>query len=123
MIRYVVVDSLIIHSWARIAYFLFCQTKLSALLEFLSNIWNDTSQHRDAIKNLCVAAYPDIQPWQVRKACLGSPLVDGTRKTASPGEDQEDLYFAYLSQLLDPVEGHESARRDSKLVIVSCWRS
>ena len=32
---------------------------------------------------------------------------------------EEDLYYTYLSQLLDPVEGHEFARRDSSLVMVS----
>ncbi len=35
------------------------------------------------------------------------------------GSADEDLYYSYLSQLLDPVEGHESARRNSSLVMVS----
>jgi hypothetical protein len=72
--------------------------------------------HRDAIKNLCVVAYPDVQPWQVRNACLGPTLENGPGMARAA---EEDFYYTYLSQLLDPVEGHEFARRDSSLVMVS----
>lgn len=67
------------------------------------------------IKNICVSAYPDVQPWQMKKACVGPLLVDqrGSHDTLP------DLYYSYLSQLLDPVEGQELARRSSTLVKVS----
>ncbi len=70
------------------------------------------------IKNLCVSAYPDVQPWQVKRACLHK-----LQKKESIDESLHDLYYSYLSQLLDPVEGHESARRCSNLVKVSTHNS
>lgn len=100
-------------------YLSFVQTKLSALLVALRNLRHDKEPHREIIKNLCVAAYPDVQPWQVRVALLDSSLADES-KTAMSHSDCQDLYYKYLSELLDPSDGHESARRNSKLVKVSC---
>ena len=63
---------------------------------------------KQAIIDLCAAAYPDIRPWQVESACGDGP---------SSGSD--NLYYIYLSQLLHPIDGHDAARRDAVLVKVS----
>lgn len=76
---------------------------MSAVLQLLYNISQETAPDRkQAILDFCVAAYPDIRPWQVESACKGA----------------SDVYYSYLSQLLHPMDGHDSARRDSVLVKV-----
>lgn len=84
---------------------LFKKTMLSAVLQLLQNIRQETSPDRKQIVlDFCVSAYPDIQPWQVESACEGAP----------------EVYYLYLSLLLHPIEGHDSARRDPKLVQTWC---
>ena len=70
--------------------------------------------------NFSVSAFPDLRPWQVRKACL----VD----EQNPENDVEldilaEFYYTYLSQLLHPSHGHDHARSDERLVKVnySCF--
>jgi hypothetical protein len=94
------------------------QSKLSALLEFLHKVRYETQQSRKVIQSLCVAAYPDVQPWQVKRACLDPFLVDES-KQACGDETLRDFYYSYLSQLLDPIEGHEAAKHNTKLIKVS----
>jgi hypothetical protein len=67
---------------------------------------------------MCVSAFPDIDPWQVRQACVDSPQTSGE----SPCSDEcmEDLYYSYLSHLLNPLDGHEGARHDAELVKEYC---
>ncbi len=71
--------------------------------------------------DLCVSGYPDIQAWQVRKACLFIPQSksDETRNRCSDST-MEDLYYNYLFQLLNPIDGHEGAREDSVLLKEFC---
>ena len=96
---------------------IFYQVKLSAILQLLLSIRNETKvERRDIIRTICIAAYPDIQPWQVRKACydLG--------KDSKPGQQVEswleEFYYTYLSMLLHPIEGNDAARHDGLLVKV-----
>jgi hypothetical protein len=78
---------------------------LSAVLQVLQNIQQEPSLDRkQVVLDFCVSAYPDIQPWQVEKSCEGAP----------------NLYYSYLSQLLHPMDGHDSARRDAALVQTWC---
>lgn len=67
--------------------------------------------------NICVSAYPDLRPWQVRKACMGTlrPSLDDM---TAEDVDFYEMYYEYLSMLLDPSEGHDAARRDAALVTV-----
>lgn len=92
------------------------QGKLSALLECLREIRRESPDRRRLLKTLCVSAYPDLQPWQVKRACIG--MKQDSKKT-SVDESLPELYYSYLSQLLDPVEGQEAARQNGKLVEVS----
>lgn len=76
-------------------------------------------ERREFIRGLCVSAYPDTQPWQVRLACLDVAVPDDeTRKPCEP-EAMKELYYKYLSSLLDPIEGHDAARHNADLVKVS----
>jgi len=65
----------------------------------------------------CAAAYPDLQPWQVKKVCLHQGL-DDTSHQKKMRKKLDDLYYMYLSQLLHPIDGHEAARRSPPLVKV-----
>lgn len=93
--------------------------KLSALLQCLGEIRRETSERQRLIKTLCVSAYPDLQPWQVKKACIGQTMKQDSRKS-SVDEGLPELYYSYLSQLLDPIEGQEAARQNGKLVEEWC---
>lgn len=85
------------------------QTMLSAVLQLLQSIVHDTAKDRRlSILELCAAAFPDVQPWQVRK----------TSAAIKENEEQESLYYRYLSLLLHPIDGNEMARRDADLVKV-----
>ena len=98
---------------------IFYQVKLSAILELLHSIRNETKvERRDIIRNICIAAYPDIQPWQVRKACydLGTDSKPGQQVESW----SEEFYYTYLSMLLHPIEGNDAARHDGPLVKVRC---
>lgn len=98
-------------------------SKLSAVLQSLGGIRFDTNEdQRKAILDLCVSGYPDIQPWQVRTACLSVPQTgsdDETRNQYSNAA-MEDVYYSYLCQLLNPLDGHEGAREDSSLLKEFC---
>lgn len=100
------------------------QSKLSAVLQFLTGIrYNMKAEKRKAVRDLCVSAYPDIQPWQVRKACLDPPrqALDALeRRPANSDEEMENLYYTYMSHLLNPLDGHEDARHDAELVKEYC---
>lgn len=87
------------------------------MLESLRQIRYEKVQRRRVIINLCVAAYPDIQPWQIKRACLDPSLAVQSRKACSDDVLRE-LYYSYLSQLLDPVEGQEAARQSAELIKV-----
>jgi hypothetical protein len=67
--------------------------------------------------NICVSAYPDLRPWQVRKSCVGAgnPLL---KEMTATEEEFHDMYYEYLSLLLDPLDGHDAARQDVNLVMV-----
>uniref|UniRef100_A0A7S4AQ97 Uncharacterized protein n=1 Tax=Pseudo-nitzschia australis TaxID=44445 RepID=A0A7S4AQ97_9STRA len=98
--------------------------KLSALLQCLTDVRSETKEERRTVlRDLCVSGYPDIQPWQVRDACLSSPQPNsnsnGTREQRSDTV-MEALYYSYLSRLLNPVDGHEPARQDVDLVKEFC---
>lgn len=71
--------------------------------------------------DLCAAAFPDVQPWQVRQACIGGFEVPVEDHTALMTRDKTliDLYYIYLSHLMHPTEGHEIPRHDVELVKVS----
>ncbi len=97
------------------------QAKLSAVLQFLHNIRLDKKEERrNLICDLCVSAYPDIQPWQVRKACLDPHWTSQESRIPCSDECMEDLYYSYLSRLLNPFDGHETARHDDDLVKEYC---
>ena len=87
-------------------------------MQCLREIRRETAERRRLLKTLCVAAYPDLQPWQVKKACIGQPFQKDGKKP-SLDESLPQLYYSYLSRLLDPLEGQEAARHDGKLVEVS----
>jgi hypothetical protein len=83
---------------------------LSAVLQKLHGILNETTfERRQAVIDLCAAAYPDIRPWQVDSAC-----------NRNQPTTRINLYYLYLSQLLHPTDGHDTARRDASLVKVCC---
>ena len=82
---------------------------MSAILQLLEGILKEKLfDKKQAIIDLCAAAYPDIRPWQVEDACE-------ERKSCG----SNNLYYMYLSQLLHPIDGHDAARRDDVLVKVS----
>lgn len=85
------------------------KTMLSAVLQLLRSVVHETAKDRRTyIMELCVAAYPDVQAWQVEKASI-----------AAGGKGPESLYYQYLSLLLHPIDGNELARRDASLIKVS----
>ena len=96
---------------------------LSALLKRLSGIRKEArEEYRSALMTLCVSAFPDIRPWQVKKACLTEYIDEedvSQRSEERESFDFDELYYEYLSQLLHPTEGHEMARHDPKQVEVS----
>ena len=70
--------------------------------------------------NICVLAYPDLRPWQVRQACLGKDTISADDRPAVETEFHE-MYYEYLSLLLHPWEGQDAARQDAELVTVSTF--
>ena len=89
---------------------------LSAVLQLLQGIQKETTQEgKQAIIDLCASAYPDVRPWQVDGACHVS-VAPNSRA------NMNDLYYTYLSLLLHPIDGHDSARRDPSLVKVNIVR-
>jgi uncharacterized phage-associated protein len=95
--------------------------KLSAVVEYLTTVrYEMNEKRRDVILDLCVSAYPDIQPWQVRSACM-EKTADRNERLRETCELAvlHEFYFRYLCLLLHPSEGHSHARRESTLVKVS----
>ena len=93
--------------------------KLSAVLTLLQAIQKETKiERRDIIRSMCISAYPDIQPWQVRQACYESER--GSKQVQQVESWLEDFYYSYLSQLLHPNEGNEAARHNKALVKEWC---
>ena len=89
---------------------------LSAIVKCLPMICEETStDRRQVLVDVCVSAYPDLCTWQVRQA-----LAEPSNKGKDSGQLQ-DLYYYYLSSLLHPQDGHETARQDAALVEVSIW--
>lgn len=81
------------------------QSMLSAIVHLVSQIHEETNAERkEAIVGLCATAYPDVRPWQVKSAC---------------DDSDADLYYTYLSVLLQPIDGNELAQQDARLVKVS----
>lgn len=93
---------------------------LSAVVQLLHGIQKEKTHDRKlAIIDLCSSAYPDVRPWQVAKSCR---FTQKDRKLLTSSENEmNDLYYAYLSLLLHPQDGHDSARRDPELVKVSVF--
>ena len=97
------------------------QSKLSAVLERLQDIRFDRKDwRRELVRDLCVSAYPDVQPWQFRQACLDGAFAIDDSRTPCSEEVLEDLYYSYLSQLLSPLDGNDAARHDGALVKEYC---
>uniref|UniRef100_A0A7S4JXR0 Nuclear pore complex protein Nup85 n=1 Tax=Odontella aurita TaxID=265563 RepID=A0A7S4JXR0_9STRA len=96
---------------------------LSALLVHLFEVTRDGNKaEQGRILPLLVSAYPDMQPWQVRKAAF---MDHGNARDSTKTEERifSDFYYSYLSYLLDPEEGNEGARRDHSLVEEWCQLS
>lgn len=89
---------------------------LSAVVQLLYGIQKETNRERKrAIIDLATAAYPDLRPWQAKKACEVSPNAQSSEAFQ---EEMRNWYYSYLTQLLDPADGHDAARRDPSLVKV-----
>jgi hypothetical protein len=88
---------------------------LSAVVQLLHGIRQEYSKERKiSIIDLCSSAFPDVRPWQVAKSCgVGQGDSDDT------SYEMLHLYYTYLTLLLHPVDGHDSARHDPRLVQVS----
>ena len=93
---------------------------LSAIVKCLPLIRKEASaDRRQTLVDICVSAYPDLCPWQLKNALLDSQenTIDGI--IASDVRNYlRDLYYYYLSSLLHPQDGHEAARHDAGLVEV-----
>ena len=76
-------------------------------------------ERRKVLRDLCVSAYPDVQTWQVRMACISPKDPKDTREQCSKTL-MEDLYYSYMSHLLNPMDGNEAARQDAELVKEYC---
>ena len=93
------------------------------MLQCLDEIRFETKEERrKMLRDLCVSGYPEIQPWQVRKACLSFPQSNSTetRERYCSSAVMEDLYYTYLSHLLNPLDGNEDARQETELIKEFC---
>ena len=95
---------------------------LSAIVQCLPLIRKESNaERRQSLVDICVSAYPDLCPWQVKEALLEfedqNSASDSPSKSA--GSDLKELYYYYLSNLLHPHAGHDAARHDAALVEVS----
>lgn len=86
---------------------------LSAVIQQLYNIHQESlsKEKRLAVIDCCTSAYPDVRPWQVRLVCV---------ENATENVDFSPLYYTFLSALLHPLDGHDSARNDKSLVNEWC---
>lgn len=76
---------------------------LSALHVLLqTGAYKTLSSNFDIIR-LLVSAYPDLSPVSVKAASCSS---------------SDDFYFKYLSLLMNPEEGSDTAKRDGRFVKV-----
>jgi hypothetical protein len=90
---------------------------LSAALERLISLRSEiNSAQRMLTIELCASAFPDIRQWQVKNICSSQakPRAQGLSE-----HTLQSLYYTYLSLLLHPMDGHDIARRDPALVLVS----
>lgn len=93
---------------------------LSAIVTRLYGIRKEPiSDRRQDMMHICVLAYPDLRPWQVRQACLGNEDTAPMDEVTGTGLDFHKMYYDYLSLLLHPTDGHDAARQDAELVTVS----
>lgn len=93
------------------------QTMLSAVLQRLRQVRDESSdRRRETVIDLCSSAYPDVRPWQVRKALTVEEDPSATKQQQAVFDN---MFYSYLSLLLHPLDGHDSARRDESLVRVS----
>ena len=94
---------------------------LSAIVKCLPRIRKEPSaDRRQVLVDICVSAYPDLCPWQVKQALLERKEDGATGSTVNGAQkDLSDLYYYYLSNLLHPHDGHDAARHDAGLVEVS----
>lgn len=89
-------------------------TMLSAIVKCLPIMREESNaDRRQVLVDVCVSAYPDLCPWQVRQALVST---DGSKG----GKQLQILYYYYLSSLLHPQDGHEAARHDTALVEEWC---
>ena len=79
-------------------------------------IRKESSNRRQVLVDICVSAYPDLCPWQVRQAVLEPPVGEEGSKN---NKQFDDLYYYYLSSLLHPQDGHYGTKHDKDLVKVS----
>jgi hypothetical protein len=91
---------------------------LSAIAYCVRTLKKQKVEGRSHLIHLCVSAYPDLRPWLVRKGCLGD-----CKASEGYDEDLKDLYYAYLSLLLHPFDGHDLARQEDELVKEWCEMS
>lgn len=86
---------------------------LSAFVERLNALRTEKLEESGRkVIDWCASAYPDLQPWQVKKECM---VTDGLKAR----QPLSGLYYAYLTDLLHPIDGHDGAKRESCLVNVS----
>lgn len=97
---------------------------LSAIVKCLPLIREEPSKdRRQMLVDVCVSAYPDLCPWQVKQALVEFPSGSDVNLSESFKEDLRDLYYYYLSSLLHPHDGHEAARHEKSLVEVRRFAS
>ena len=77
------------------------------------------AERRQVLVDVCVSAYPDLCPWQVRQALLDDAASGRSANSPKGQRPFKDLYYYYLSSLLHPQDGHDGARHDKELVRVS----
>jgi len=108
---------------------------LSALLESLPSFSRANERRQQDALSLLVAAYPYLKPWQVKSfASTDTPdkYVTKRKQASHPNEPDKGVgnkesppknntfYYKYLSLLLHPEEGHDTARQDKSLVHEWC---
>lgn len=91
------------------------------MLECLHDIRFDKNRdRRNLVRDLCVSAFPDIFPWQVRQACLDCSTFSEDSRIPNSDECLDAFYYSYLSHLLNPLDGNDAARHDAALVKEYC---
>jgi hypothetical protein len=94
-------------------HYICLQSMLSAVLQHLYSMNKERSSAVKAkLVEVCSSAFPDIQPWQVKKMCHLNELSNEESVVMA------DLYYSYLSLLLIPSDGFDAARRQPQLVMV-----